>query len=110
MGAGVEHEIARLDETGIEPLHGGAVPAVAVIDEGRGGAAGGGSQARERPHRRAAADDAGATAGSASACSPTGAAVSSGRRPMPARRQAPPTHGPGGDTPRAPARPSPAHR
>ena len=79
----------------IEPVHGGAVPAVAVIDAKRPGDAAGGSQALEQPHCQAAADDAGAAAiaGSASACDPTGAAVSSGRRPMPARTKAAPTAG-----------------
>src|SRR5262249_56650968 len=91
---GVEYEVAGAHEARVEPLHGGTVLPVAVVDEQRAGDAAGGPQAVEQRHGQAAALAAdgerdAASAGRGSATRATGAAVASGPPPPPGRLHAP---------------------
>ena len=96
MRADVEDEIAGRDEAAVEPVHGGAVRAVAVIDAQRADDAANGAPrlAHVRQGSVHASDRADISiAGSASARSSAGGAVSSGSRPSPMRISARPTAG-----------------
>src|SRR5262249_56639127 len=90
---GVEYEVAGAHEARVEPLHGGTVLPVAVVDEQRAGDAAGGPQAVEQRHGQAGAPAADGgpdapSAGSASASGATGAAGYSRTRPIPRRLKA----------------------
>src|SRR3972149_3016946 len=97
MGADIEHEIARLDELAVEPVHRGAVRAIAVIGAQRADDAAGGPQALK--HGRFAARPA------AAARSPRAPSRAARARATPAAARFPPAGG-RARCARAPCRPT----